>query len=75
MTWAPADRQVDASLNRHQVTVTIGSKTAKLDGGEVAMASPATLAGSRTLVPLRFLGEAFDLVLEYQAGLIRIASR
>jgi len=75
VTWAPADRQVDASLNRHQVTVTIGSKTAKLDGGEVAMTSPATLAGSRTLVPLRFLGEAFDLVLEYQTGLIRIATR
>jgi len=75
VTWEPADRRAGASLNQHQVLVTIGSKTARLDGGEATMASAATLAGNRTLVPLRFLGEAFDLVLEYQAGVIRIATR
>jgi LysM repeat protein len=74
VTWQPTDRQAGASLNNHQVTVTIGSTVATLDGSAVTLAGPPTLSGNRTLVPLRFLGEAFDLVLEYQAGVIRIAT-
>ena len=74
VTWRAADRQAGASLNSHQVTIKIGSAEATVDGSVVMLATPPTLNGNRTLVPLRFLGEAFNLALEYQDGVVRIAT-
>jgi LysM repeat protein len=74
VTWRAADRQAGADLNSHQVTVKIGSVEATVDGSAIMLATAPTLAGNRTLVPLRFLGEAFSLVLQYQDGIVRIAT-
>lgn len=75
VNWQPADRRAQASLGPHQLAVTIGSAAAKVNGETVMMGKPATLSANRTLVPLRFLGDALDLALHYQSGIIRIATK
>lgn len=74
VTWRVSDRQAGASLNSHQVTIRIGSAEATVDGSAIMLVTPPTLSGNRTLVPLRFLGEALNLMLEYQDGAVRIAT-
>lgn len=74
VTWEQASRQAAAALNDHSMTVTIGSPAVQVDGKTAAMASPAVLIADRTFVPLRFLGDAFELGLAYRDGAVHIAS-
>jgi hypothetical protein len=72
--WEPAERRASAVARGHEIAVTAGSDQAQLDGGQVAMGMPAALRSNRMVVPLRFLGDALDLALQYQDGIIHIAS-
>ncbi len=72
--WDAAERRARAVARGHEIAVTIGSDQVQLDGGQVAMGAPAALRCNRTVVPLRFLGDALDLVLQYEDGIIHIAS-
>ena len=74
VTWLPETRQASALARNHDILVTIGSDEAKVDGGARVMPAPALLRLSRTVVPLRFLGDVLDLALQYQDGVIHIAS-
>lgn len=74
VTWEPEARQASASAGGHRIAVTIGSDQAGVDGATVAMGAPAALRCDRTVVPLRFLGDILDLVLQYEGGVIHIAS-
>lgn len=54
--------QTVAELKRQLVTeikVTIGKNTALMDGRPVALEVPPILQNNRTMVPVRFIGEAF----------------
>lgn len=75
VTWSAAERSASAVARGHQLAVTIDSDRAELDGGTVTMSSPAALRCNRTVVPMRFLGDALDLALQYRDGIIHIASR
>jgi len=46
---------------RKLVEMWIGNKTAKIDSNEVELDTPPSIISSRTLVPLRFIGEAFGV--------------
>ncbi len=72
--WDAAERRASALARGHEIAVTIGSDQAQVDGGLVSMGAPAALRCDRTVVPLRFLGDALDLVLQYEDGIIHIAS-
>jgi LysM repeat protein len=72
--WEPVERRASAVARGHQIAVTIDSDEAQVDGGTVKMSSPAALRCNRTVVPLRFLGDALDLALQYEDGIIHIAS-
>ncbi len=72
--WEPAAKRASAVARGHDVAITIGSDQAQVDGSLVAMGAPAALRNNRAVVPLRFLGDALDLVLQYQDGVIHIAS-
>jgi murein DD-endopeptidase MepM/ murein hydrolase activator NlpD len=72
--WNASERRASALARGHELAVTIGSDLAQVDGDEVGMGAPAALRNDRTVVPLRFLGDALDLVLQYQDGVIHIAS-
>jgi LysM repeat protein len=71
--WEPVKRRASAVARGHEIAVTVGSDQAQVDGGRVAMGMPAALRSNRTVVPLRFLGDALDLALQYQDGIIHIA--
>ncbi len=72
--WDSKQRQARAAARGHQIAVTIGSDQARVDGGAVTMTAAAQLRCDRTVVPLRFIGDALDLALQYQDGIIHIAS-
>ncbi len=72
--WEPVERRASAVARGHEIAVTAGSDQARVDGGQVAMGMPAALRSNRMVVPLRFLGDALDLALQYEDGIIHIAS-
>jgi LysM repeat protein len=74
VTWDSKQRRASAIARGHEITVAIGSDQAQVDGSAVAMGSAAQIRCDRTVVPLRFLGDALDLALQYQDGVIHIAS-
>jgi nucleoid-associated protein YgaU len=74
VVWDASERRARALARGHDLAVTIGSDRAQVDGDAVAMSAPAALRNDRTVVPLRFLGDALDLALQYQDGVIHIAS-
>lgn len=75
VSWLPAARQANAVARNRELTVTIGSREAKVDGRPQLMSAPAALQHNRTVVPLRFLGDALDLLLQYEDGVIHVAAR
>ncbi len=74
VVWQPAERRASAVARGHEIAVTIGSDRAQVDGRQVAMGARAALRRDRTVVRLRFLGDALDLLLQYEDGVVHIAS-
>jgi hypothetical protein len=74
VAWDSAKRTARAiSAQGRQLAVIIGSDQASVDGNTVAMAVAAQLRDNRTVVPARFLGDALDLALQYEDGVIHLA--
>jgi LysM repeat protein len=71
--WDPAAKRANAVASGHELAVTIGSDRATVDDSEIVMSHVAALRCDRTMVPLRFLGDALDLVLQYEDGVVHIA--
>jgi LysM repeat protein len=74
VAWEGESKTATADARGHRIAVTIGHDEARVDGGRMAMGAPAMLRCDRTVVPLRFLGDVLDLMLQYQDGVIHIAS-
>jgi LysM repeat protein len=74
VSWDSKQHRASAVARGHEIAVTIGSDQAQLDGSAVAMGTAARIRCDRTVVSLRFLGDALDLALQYQDGIIHIAS-
>ncbi|MBN1458749.1 MAG: LysM peptidoglycan-binding domain-containing protein [Armatimonadetes bacterium] len=72
--WDSEAKRASAVASGHELAVTIGSDRASVDASEVVMGQAAALRCDRTVVPLRFLGDALDLVLQYEDGVVHIAS-
>jgi len=56
--WEPAEQKVVAVKDERVVELRIGSTVAQIDREPVVLDVPAQLLGGRTMVPLRFVGEA-----------------
>lgn len=56
--WDPATRTVFAQKSGTDVQLSIGSRTATVNGRTVTLDVPAQIIGGSTMVPLRFLSEA-----------------
>lgn len=54
------------------VVLRIGDPSAEVDGRQVSLDVPAKLSGGRTLVPLRFVGEAFGMAVDYRDGIVSV---
>jgi LysM repeat protein len=65
VVYYPADRSVKAAKPDKEVRLKIGSAEAMVNGAVVVMERPAVLDSGRTMVPVRFVTEALDMVAEY----------
>ena len=60
VAWDEETRVVEVSLGTSTVKLTIDSKTAFVNGKQVAMEVPAMIIDSRTLIPVRFVAESLS---------------
>ncbi|MEW6727095.1 MAG: stalk domain-containing protein [Bacillota bacterium] len=65
---------ITAAKDEFRITLTIGGKTAYRNGRAVTLDVPAKTINGRTVVPLRFVGEALGAQVAYKNGIITITS-
>ena len=65
VNWDSATKTVTIIKDGTEVSVTIGSKIAKVDGLELELLAAPIIENDTTLVPLRFISEAFNIVVDY----------
>lgn len=63
-------QQVDISNSRHQISLYIGSQYMRYDNQWLTMAVAPIVVGDRTLVPARFVVEAFGLNIWYDNSML-----
>ncbi len=66
--WDKNTRTVTATRDDRVVISTIGSKTMHINDEEKIMDVAPTIVKGRTLVPVRFVAEAFDCYVEWDGG-------
>lgn len=72
MTWDPIQQQIKAHNDKHEVTLTIGSKQAVVNQQEVMMDLAAFLLSGRTMVPIRFFEKALHAQVDWEPSTGRI---
>ncbi len=74
--WNDAERKVTATKEGVEISLTIDSNTAFVNGAEKTLDQAAVIVDSRTLVPLRFVGEGFGLSVSWngETRLVTISS-
>jgi foldase protein PrsA len=65
--WVPTKRQVEITAGGNQVTLTLDSNLATVNGYRVEMERPARLVNGRTMIPLRFVSETLGYVVTWSA--------
>ncbi|MCZ8511165.1 stalk domain-containing protein [Paenibacillus filicis] len=63
--WDAGSQTATAAKGSTTVSVQIGSGTAKRNGQSVPLEAPAQLIDGSTMVPVRFIGEAFGAVVQW----------
>lgn len=74
--WDPNTRSVTAAKGSTVITLTVGKNVAKVGSQNVKLEVPAKVINGRTMVPLRFVGEALGAEVKWDGGTgtIKIAS-
>lgn len=65
--WNAEEKKVTYTLGTKQVVVWIGKKEAIVDGKPMIMTAAPVIVSGKTLVPLRFIGEALGASVEWVA--------
>jgi hypothetical protein len=65
--WSDKEKKVTATKGKTKIELTIGSDTALINKEPIGLDSPAIIENSRTLVPLRFIAEALDCDVSWEA--------
>lgn len=65
--WNKETQTVTITKDGTEVIVTIGSKVAKIDGLELELMVAPIIDNNTTLVPLRFISEAFNIGVDYNS--------
>lgn len=63
--WNVKTKTVTAAKNDLQITLKIGENKAQKNGQEVSLTVPAKMIDNRTMVPLRFVGEALGTRVDW----------
>ena len=67
--WNQSDKKVSLYLNKHEIFLWIGSKTAKVDGvNKETDVEPYISDTNRTMLPLRFIIENFDCEVDWDGS-------
>ncbi len=66
--WLPESRSVVIHKENREIRLTIDSTIATVDGAEVTLDSAAVIRADRTMVPLRFIGEALGTTVSFSNG-------
>ncbi|GFN23416.1 stalk domain-containing protein [Thermanaeromonas sp. C210] len=76
VSWDYLTRTVRATDGENSVVLPIGSNTAYRNGSPISLEVPPQILKGRTLIPLRFFGEAFGCRVDWDGALkeVRIAS-
>jgi hypothetical protein len=74
--WLPKTRSAVIRYNNTEIQLSIGEKEAFVNGHPYDLDVPARIVGGRTMIPLRFLMEQFDLDIRWdeQARTVFIGS-
>lgn len=70
--WDGATRTATATFNGRTVQIPLGGRQASVDGQTVRLDQPAVIWHDRTVVPLRFLAEAFGASVSWDAAAQRV---
>lgn len=65
--WNPEKREIIATKKAQTIWLKIGSKTTKVNGAVNEIDVPAAIINGRTMVPLRFVGEALGANVKWIA--------
>ena len=66
--WDATDKKVTYKLGKQEVVLWIGKKEAMVNGNPMTMAAAPVIVSGKTLVPLRFIGEALGASVEWVAS-------
>ena len=72
VVWHPDTRQAVFSDPHRRTVLTLDSREAYLNGQMMILDSPAVSINGRTFVPVRFITEAFDAKVDWQAETRRV---
>jgi hypothetical protein len=65
ISWNEATQTVKARMGERALQLTLGSRTALVNGQSVSLRVPAMRIGGSTMVPLRFIGEALGANVDW----------
>ena len=65
MTWTDHETPIAIEYGGHHIALTVGDRTATVDGNTVETDVPAQIVGDRTLVPIRFVSEQLGMDIVY----------
>ncbi len=65
VSWDNETREITISKDDTVITMTIGSTTAYVNGEAVELDEAPTIKNGRTLVPVRFIAESFNLSVDW----------
>ena len=68
VNWAAAERKVIITKDASVIQLTIDSDKAIVDGKEIKLDAPARIIGGRTMVPARFVSEAFGAKVNWDGA-------
>jgi hypothetical protein len=63
--WNNKNQEVTIEKDGKKIILKIGSKVVTVNGSKVTLDAPAELKGDRTMVPLRFVSEAFGANVDW----------
>jgi len=66
MEWNESSQTIIANKDKTTITLQIGNQTATRNGQVINLDVPAKLVGDRTMVPVRFIADAFGVNVQWE---------
>jgi len=68
VNWDARNNRITVTSGNSNVVLTVGSRTAVIDGREVNLQAPARIVGGHTMVPLRFVADSLGHEVQWNAA-------